>query len=228
MGIAFVTSYDTGWVATGSPKTVSVTVAAGDFLAVLAGSGASNQIHATPTGGSLAYSFRSSSGVNLANLNSVVVFTAPAPAAQSFTLSMAISPSTAAWGFIVLQFSGVAGTGGTTSDSNPVASAPSSVLTATAKDSAVAMIDTDWNTNVVADVYRTTDAGTFTNVLKISNGSYGAAWAGYYLNAGAAGAKTIGMSAPNNQKWSMVSVELQPVVTAPLYRRPSLGALTQM
>lgn len=210
--IAFVAAYQSAsnFLDTTTTDTASVTVAAGDFLVIGGCSGNSAQIMSTPTGGGLTYTFGNSSGVSISTLNSVDLFSASAPAAQTFTMTRTISPNnTTDWGFTVYRFTGVKQAGANVSNSNSTASAPSGNLTTGVANSAIVMIDTDFNNNAGASTYLT-GAGSFSETTHISTGP-GAIWAGYYLNAGAAGTYTVGMSAPSNQKWAMVALELQPV-----------------
>lgn len=107
---------------------------------MVASSSDSAQIPQTPTGGGLTYEFVSLSGVNLANLNSVIVWKATATSTQTFTMSVGVSPNNAAaWGFLVVRFAGVAATGATKSDSNATASLPSSTITTTKAGSRLVM-----------------------------------------------------------------------------------------
>jgi hypothetical protein len=89
-------------------------------------------------------------------------------------------------------------------------SAPSATASTTQANSAITYVSTDWNAlDGASRTYRTSDAGTFTEELYFHDSSYYTNYAGYHANAGAAGSKTIGLSAPGGQRWALVGIEIK-------------------
>lgn len=197
---------------TGTPKTVSVTVADGDTLVVMFCSADYRQQPNTPTGGGLTYTLRVSANMNISNLlNNLAIWTAPSSSAQTFTLSIGISPNNGfVWGFLAHRFRGVSriGNSGTSQDSSNT-TAPLLNLTTLGRYSTISMFVSDFGTETGARTYRTA-AGAFTETHHTSNTNYGSSEAGYYLQAGDPGSYALGQTAPTPRQWLMGAVELQP------------------
>src|SRR6266566_7188507 len=105
----FQAEYETDWTATTTPKTISVTVVAGDTLVIFGMTGDGAFTLATPAGGGLTYTLRQS--VVVANFGTVYMWTAPCASSQTFTLSITESGGSALWAYNCLRFSGSAGVG---------------------------------------------------------------------------------------------------------------------
>lgn len=86
---------------------------------------------------------------------------------------------------------------------------PSLSLETEKAESAIAMFIADWNAKTGARTYRTATAGAFTEKNYVQDGSEYTIEGGYHANAGAAGAKTIGLTLPTGQKFAMVGIELK-------------------
>lgn len=169
---------------------------------------------ANPSGGGLTYNFVTSSGVNLANLNSVDLFWAHSVSSQTFTMSRSISPNNSVfWGFSVYRFTGVNATGASSSDSNPTASLPSSNITTGAANAGIVVINTDYLTVLTIPQYKAATAGAFVELTHVENSGLGTVFGGYYPDAQAAGLKTVGLDVPTGQQWSLVSLELQRIAS---------------
>jgi hypothetical protein len=212
VAIALAAVYESAnhFAAATTPDTASVTVAANDHLVIMGCSGSSTQIMSLPTGGGLSYTFKTSSGVNLPNLNSVDLHYVKVTAPQTFTMSRTISPNNATnWGFTVYRFTGVNNTGAASSDSNPSASLPSSNITTGTANAGIVMINTDFLTVFTIPVYKTATAGAFSEQTHVENTGLGTVFGGWYPDAGTPGLKTVGLDVPTNQQWSLVSLELQ-------------------
>jgi hypothetical protein len=193
-----------------TPDTASISVVTGDYLVVMGCSGSSTQDMSAPSGGGLTYTFGNSAGVNLANLNGVDLYYTAITTPQTFTVSRTISPNNStSWGFILFRFSGVTAIGANATGGNATASLPSVSITTGAVNSAIVMINTDYLEVLTAPTYLTATAGTFVEQNHTENTGVGTVFAGWYPNAGTAGVKTIGLTVPTNQQWSLVALELQ-------------------
>lgn len=222
--MTFVAFYGPGAAAQVATQTASVTVATGDVLLLWAGTGSGTSLPATPTGGGLTWTTiadpntaRSSSSTNL------LLFSATAASSQTFTCSVT-STGTTAWTWQALRFSGV--TVGTAVSTAISATAPSQAITTTTANSAVLLAVDDWNAvSGASRTYNTATAGAFTETFYGQAGTTLTAYAGYYASAGAAGSKTIGLTAPTGQKSAIVAVELVPSGGATL-NKVKVGANT--
>jgi hypothetical protein len=205
MTVGLTNNYGNVWNTTTTPKTASVTVTATDWLAVLI-AGRSNATTFTVSGGTgLVWTQQTAISAN-ASAPSTSIYTCPPTSSQTFTISVAQS-STFAWGFIVLQLSGVLGIGAKTSVQDVVSGSEQTSLTTTVANSAILMMLNDRGTGA-APTYVTASAGAFTQPATVSaQGNY----AGIYLNAGAVGAKTIGLSSPTGTASTISAVELTPI-----------------
>lgn len=210
----FVAEYEVAHsrVAAGA-KTVSVTVAAGDVLAIygLTEDGGLYTL-GTPSGGGLTYSLQQS--VTVSSYCAVYVWTATAGSSQTFTLSITMSGGTAYWGYDCLRFSGSDGVGNS-SKTNVASGAPSLALTTAADNSAIVAGNGDWNAGDGSSrMWRTINSITPTsgNGLETTyarDASYAAFYGAYWSDSGTAGSKTTGLSAPSGQKYAVVAVEIK-------------------
>jgi fibronectin-binding autotransporter adhesin len=207
----FVAEYETAFNSNGTPKTTSVTVAAGDYLVVVGMSEDAAYTLSTPTGGGLTYTLQQS--VVVTDYCTAYIWTAPAPTSQSFTLSVSMSGSSGWWGANCLRFSG--GTGiGASSKTNIASGAPSLGLTTTADNSTIVCASSDWTAaDGSSRTWRTVNgftpaAGGTGEATYFRDGTHYAAYAAYWPDAGTAGSKTVGVSSPSGQKYSIIAVEV--------------------
>jgi hypothetical protein len=202
------TNYASVFNTSASPKTLSITVTAGDVLLITQVSDdPNNQVWATPSGGGLTYIPLQSQSPN----GMIQVWSATAGTSQTFTLTATVTtnPFNTQWGFFVYQFTGVSAVGASVSAANN-SLAPSVSITTTVSHSAIFMVDVDANASAVAATYLT-GPGAFTEITHSTTSGSGpfTIWGGWYPDSGTAGAKTVGMSAPT-QTYSIIAVELQP------------------
>ena len=203
----FVQEYEDTWAGTTSPKTISVTVAAGDTLVI--GAIAESAItFNTPTGGSLTYTLQKSSIVS--GNTALYLWTAPCPSAQTFTLSLTNNSGSQVWGFNCLRYSGVSSIGASVITTG--SGAPSLALTTTGANSTIVTFIGDW----AAVVGTTRTWRTINSITPVSgglektylnSGQY-TVYAAYYNDAGAAGSKTTGMTTPSTMTYTIASIEL--------------------
>jgi hypothetical protein len=200
----YVAHYASAWNTTTSPKTCSVTVAAGDTLVVYAITSDAAATVGTPTGGGLTYTAQQTIAVS--SYAWLSIWTASAGSAQTFTLTATRSGSAFNFGIGVHRYSNVASIGA--SAKTNASGAPSLSLTTTAANSAISGASGDWNpVDGAARTWRTANvAATETDYAYVS-GQY-TIYAAVWTDAGAAGAKTVGLSAPTGQKYSIAAVEL--------------------
>jgi fibronectin-binding autotransporter adhesin len=205
----FVAEYEVSdWQITTTPRTMSVTVAAGDYLVVIAGTEESNNLQ-TPTGGGLTYTLQQQ--VTVSSYAGVSIWTAPCASSQTFTLSVAITGGQA-FGFNVLRFSGCSGIGAS-NKTNAASGTPSLGLTASGDNSAIVCIDTDWNAaDGASRAWRsingiTPTAGNGLEVTYSRNASRYTVYGAYWSDAGTAGSKTVGLTTPG-QKYAIAAVEV--------------------
>lgn len=194
-----------------TPKeTAEITVKAGDIL-VAGGIGADTSaalsISAVEGGG---LTWTSQKVLNTTSNAYVRVWTATAAEGKSFNVKFTKTQSggnVIHWGGEVQVWRKSSGIGEVASVTN-TEGAPSLSITTKSSSSAIAMFAGDWAAKTGAATYRT-GAGTFTQKTHVEDGEQYTLYGGYYAEAGAAGAYTIGMTAPTGQKFSIVAVEIK-------------------
>lgn len=197
-----------GWTNSTSPKaTASIDRAAGDVLVAVAiteDTGFPNINVADNTG--ITWTLRQH--VTTASRCEAFIWTAVAASAANTTISFSeASNMNGHWGARVFQFSGSDGVG-VHNKGDAADTAPNVTLTGVTADSAIVMAVGDWEAGSVAGTtYRTADAGSFTETDAVA-GTNLTVWAGYYANAGSAGNKAVGLTAPSAPDWSLVAAEV--------------------
>lgn len=217
----FVAEYETAWNVNTDPRTISVTVATGDrLLVLLGGENAILNAPSAPTGGT-GFTWTQAKLIdnNDGNNTFAVAYTATAASSQTFTLSVDMVSGTGLWGYTVLRFSGSDGFGAIasspTSGSANVSGAPSISITTTQANSAIGVIHVDWNAaDGTSRTWRTVNSITPTagNGFERSyffDASTYTVYSAYYPDAGAIGAKTVGLSAPTGFAGVSIAVEVK-------------------
>jgi hypothetical protein len=192
------------WITTTATKsTSSFAVQAGDVL-VAYGMTENSPNGLSVSGGSLTWTQQQL--VNASNYGRAYVWTATASASTSITVTFTRSGS-GQYGGDVLVFRGSGGIGASAKANTT--GAPSLSLTTTQADSAIVVGVVDWN--AVSGASRTwrTGAGTLTETTYATDPAHGTFYGGYHADAGAAGAKTVGLTAPTGQQYSIVAVEVE-------------------
>lgn len=207
-----VAEYESTWNVGTTPRTASVTTAVGDVLVAVGITADQAVVLGTPTGGtSLTWTLRQE--VNVSGYCRVYVWTATATTAETFTFSIARTGSTDLWGFNVLRYSGSDGIGAS-SKTNVSSGAPSLGLTTTVADSAIVIGVGDWNAvDGASRTWRTVGAAA-TEQSYFRDSSFYTVYVGRHLDSDATGAKTVGLSAPSGQKYSIVAVEVKGAAAA--------------
>lgn len=196
------------WTNFGVAKTVSgVSVVTGDVIVVIAGSSTADCSYLTPDDGVNTYNLEEEA-LGQATQGHDVIWTATA--ASSTSLDIDLFGDNDPFGFIVAVFRDV--TIGASSQGAAFFTAPSWSLVTTADGSTIVALMTDWDsTDGSTRVYRTIDSITpvkdTASELLSQPDTFLSAFAGMWEGIGAAGSKTVGMSAPT-MRWSGVALEL--------------------
>jgi hypothetical protein len=212
VAIAFVDEHEvTSWTTTGLTKASTFTPNAGDFLVCFAGV-ADASITLTGISGGPTWTNR----VTLvpAVKSGVYIWTAPVVATGSITVTLSCSSTGDVWGYNILRFTGV-GSVGNSASINSATGTPSLGLTTTAANSVIVWASFDHNdVTTPVPTYLTATAGAFTEQSLVRQAVTIAVYGGFHANAGAAGAKTLGMSAPTGQDWTIGATEIVPAAGA--------------
>lgn len=232
----FVAEYETGFGESTSPETSAVTVATNDILAILGVVEDSATTLATPTGGGYTYTLQQNS--NVASNCNVYGWTAPISSGQSYSVSIEdAGDGSHWWGYNPLRFSGSDGVGA--SSKTNASGAPSLSITTSFDNSAIVVAVGDWNAvDGTTRTWRTVNgtapsAGNGFEKTYFRDASHYGVYMAYYPDAGTAGAKTVGLTAPSGQKYAIVAVEIRGSTGAAptsltIPRRRPIGALLDM
>lgn len=213
----FVSETETAWNTNSTPKTSgSISVQAGDVLVgvgVVEGS-ESPTWNGTFTGGSLTWTERQE--VAVTDYPAITAATAVAASTTSLTTSLARTAggSNLVFGQTTFAFRGSDGVGAS-AKTNVNGGAPSLNITTTQDNSAIVVVVGDWNAvdgasrtwRAVNGVTPTAGNG-YERSYFYSSADY-TVYVAYYPDAGAAGTKTVGLSAPGSQKYSIVAIEVK-------------------
>lgn len=144
------------------------------------------------------------------------IFTATATAGQSMTVSITATGGSAtngAWGFNVYTFRGSDGIGA--SSITNAAGGPSLGLTTTTDNAAIIVVSGDWNAaDGASRTWRTVNSITPTSgngmeQTYFRDAAHYTLYSAYYTDAGAAGSKTVGLSAPTGQNYVIAAIEVK-------------------
>lgn len=209
----FVAEYEVApSVVAAGARTVSVTVGVGDVLAIYGLTESNTYTLATPTGGGLTYTLQQS--VVVVDYCTCYMWTAISASSQTFTLSITMAGGTGYWGYSALRFSGSDGVGASTK-TNVLSGGPSLALTTGTDNAAIVVGSGDWNAvDGASRTWRTINSVTPTagNNLERTyarDSSRATFYGAYWSDAGTAGSKTTGISAPTGQKYSIIAVEIK-------------------
>lgn len=210
------TGGSSAWNNATTPKTVSVTVEVGDVIVtygVIEGQATSSSDTLAITGGGETWS--TAVKVNVAAFTHVSIQTTIATIAQTFNVSCAHTGNTGLfYGFNVTVWRRSTGIG-TPVKTNTTSGAPSLAITTVTDNATIVVYNGDWsNQDGTSRVWLTINSVTpsAANGLEIDysfNASHYVVYGAYWDDAGAAGSKTVGLSAPGSQKYSIVAVEVK-------------------
>lgn len=205
----FVANYATEFTNGSTPKTAmsAVSVSSGDVLVGWAtGANTSPVLGATENG--------TGSWTLLYSDNSYGHCTTSAwtySVSTSETLTTTFTESgNGEFGGTVLRFSGSAGLGNTVKAVSSSSGAPSTNITTTQDNSAIVVYVSDYNGVVGTQTFTSNGgAGNPTQIVGSMNTDVMSVAVAYYADAGAAGTKTVGMSSPTGQAWTIIAVEVK-------------------
>lgn len=209
----FISSFQTVFNDSTTPKTASITGQTVGNICVSGGiaeDGSASTL-TTPTGGP---TWAAAGSVDVAAYTEVKAWSATA-AATSWTHSQAFPANGGAWfGSALYAFSGSDGVGAN-NQTNVLSGAPSLALTTLGDNSAICVYVGDWTAqDGTVRTWLTVNSVTPTlgNGLEkvyFRDSAHYAAYSAYYTDAGAAGSKTVGLSAPGSQKYSITATEVK-------------------
>lgn len=130
----------------------------------------------------------------------------PASALNGRTVTVTNNGQSDPWGFDVTIWRNHGGLGVTGQATN-VSGAPQLDLT-TSANSAVQTAVGDYLEVAGTRTWRTINGTPMVEAYRLNEGGYYTIYGGYHLNVGAAGVKSLGLTAPTGQKYSIVGVEI--------------------
>jgi hypothetical protein len=222
LAATYATDYITNIVGS---KTISVTTQAGDLVVVTAAMENGSDAIIAPTGNSINFIQRQLSGAAI-DYSPVGIWTGvDTVGGTNWTLSIGRSNSAGRFGATVYIFRNY-GYVGASNATTLNGGAPTLSLTPTNSNSALVVVSADWNAvdgssrtwNTINSITPTSGNGLEKNYAYVS-GNY-TAYGAYYTNIGTTDSKTIGLSAPTGQKYSIAAIEI--------VGTPALDALTAL
>lgn len=187
-------------------KVATVSVQPGDVVVNAAGSENGSWQPGAPSGGGLTWTNEAGPVGTTDQYGSTRMSSAVANATTSLGVSQSVTSGY--WGHVAAAFRGSDGIGAVASNQN-AGTAPSLSITTTQDNSAILVIIADWNATSGSNTWRQVNGSN-----PVELGDYpgdGARWGAhiaYYADAGTAGSKTVGMTAPTPQKPSVIAIEI--------------------
>ncbi len=215
----YVNQYATAFNTATSPKTAmnAVAINSGDVIVglVIAESGFVSgppDVYGTPSfteNGAGSWTQRQISPTVNNDWVSARASTYVASTNENLTATLTSAGATTYFGGNLVLFSGSDGVGAS-NIATGVSGNPSVSLTTTQDNSAIVVMCGDWNATSGTQTFTNNFSGTPTALTDFPGDAahYGVAVA-YFPDAGAAGSKTIGMSAPTGQKWTIIAIEVK-------------------
>lgn len=149
---------------------------------------------------------------------SVGIWTAIAATTTSLTVTCNRGGTAQLLGGACVTFRNHAGFGVTPVFATGTGTGPSQTLTTLGANSALVFALADWSAVVGTQTFRTTVSTPTSLTYVPGDGANWAVHAAYHSDTGAAGSKTIGMTAPSTQKWNMSAVEVLGTGDVPIFR----------
>lgn len=223
----YITHTATTWNTNDTPKTADVAVQSGDIIVDLAAVESGTGTLGSPSGGSLTWTDRTSQTTS-DSFCGARIGTAPATSATTVTVSRARTGSQFYWGHDALVFRGSDGVGAVASTDDG-GSAASLAITTQYANSAIVVIIADWNAaDGTTRTWRQVNGASPTEIVYVRYSAYYVVYVAYYADAGAAGSKTVGLTAPTGMKPATHAIEIRGQSSANAGTiAQSLSALTQ-
>jgi chitodextrinase len=204
----FISEYETAWNTSTSPKTTTnFSVQSGDTLVAYAVNESSSTTIATPPIGTLTGTWTLRQTISASNFTYLRLWTMNVSSNQT-NVNVSFTNDGGNFGGDVLHFRNASGIG-VTAQANSNTGNPTLTLNGVGENSSIVMVNGDWSARTGARTYNTSQAGTFTETSAFADGSTYGVEAGYYANAGTAGNKTIGITAPTGMTWALAAVEVK-------------------
>jgi hypothetical protein len=200
----FISENETSWDSAAASKSVTYAVQAGDVL-VAYGMTENSGITMSISGG---VTWTQRQAVTTTGYARAYAWTGTAASAGTLTTTCTRTAGSGGYGCDVYVFRGASGIGASAS-THVSSGAPSLAITTQAAGSAIVVANTDWNAAQAPSRTWRSGAGAFTEKTYDWTLNGYTVFGGYHANAGAAGAKTVGLSAPSGQKYSIVAVEVK-------------------
>jgi hypothetical protein len=209
----FVAESETAWNASTTPKTAAVAPGPGDMLVIClaaADLGSPTPVSFVPSGGT-GMTYNLAQSISQASACPIYCWTAVSPIQQSFSVSVARSGDTSPhWGYNVLRFANCGGVGASAKATVATNAAPTLTFTTTGDGSAIVVLNADWAAvDGASRTWRTPSGATAITeqTYQLDAGQY-ASYVGFHASAGSPGSKTVGLSAPTGQTYSLLAVEI--------------------
>jgi hypothetical protein len=190
-----------------TPQSVTVSANSGDLIIVRAGNENASQTFGLPTATGLTFTAGPSVGTSSTTGRSAL-WSATAGSTGSFTISVTETGAGSNWwGFVASVWRNHGGVGNTGSLASGTG-APSVSITTSGANSGIDFLTTDFNAvDGTSRTYRSVNgAATEDNYFRDS--VHYAIYEAYHADAGAAGAKAVGETAPTGQAYSGVAIEI--------------------
>jgi hypothetical protein len=180
-------------------------VAAGDLLVAYSAAEDSVLDLGTPTGGGLTWTAINTIDAN--GYGEIRAWYAVASATKAISSLSFTSTSSQHYISTVMIFRNTSGVGA--SNKANTTGVPSLSLTTTKANSSVIVLNVDWNVVNGSSRSWLTSPGTFyENVYLFLTGAW-TVYGGFFPDVGAIGSKTVGLSAPGGQQYSIMAIEIK-------------------
>lgn len=201
-------SDQSAWSNSTTPKTVTVDIQSGDVI-VVAGSAEDNgATFSTPTNDGAALSWTQEQQIDTASDCRIAIFTAIGDSTRTLVITCATTGGKI-YGVAANVWRGSDGVGNSAATPSGDTTADFSVgITTTEDNSALDVVTGDWAAISGARTYLTSGVGAFTEQTNFTQGGAYTVTHGYHADAGTAGAKTVGCSAPSGQDLMLAVVEI--------------------
>jgi hypothetical protein len=221
----YVAEFEGTWSTTTTPKTsASISANAGDVLVAIGIVADSSDTFSTPTNSGVAQTWTLQAQASATSFTRVAIWTCKVDTTQAMTVSLARTTGATAdkYGLTVHQYRDVdtvtpVGAANATTGSG----APALSLTTQQTDSAVLVANADWGAiDGTVRTWLTVNGSVGTEMTYFRDSTAYTVYVDRYTDAGAAGAKSLGLSGPTGQTFSIAAVEIRGIVTASAARPP--------
>jgi hypothetical protein len=215
----FVASYTSLYDNSTSPKNVSVTTQAGDVVVVIAAAENGTVNFGTLAGNSIGFTQKQLVHIDAGWCDVAIWTGTDNTGGTNWTLSL--TRASQSFGLTCLVFRNSGGIGASNKDNNEPGGG-SVTFTTTQDNSAIVVIDADWHAlSGSGRVWQTLNSITPTSGNGLERAYFDGSTPGtytvygaYYNDAGTAGSKTVGLTSPNTQRYSIAAVEVKGTATA--------------